>query len=399
MVLIKVENDILMSMDRQQITALVALDLSAAFDTVDHKILLSVLEKTYGVKGGALQWIRDYLKDRKTKVRINDRMSREMDLPFSVPQGSCGGPVLYNLYASTLGHSIDRFNIGLMGYADDHILYDSFEANSRSQEQNCIQNLEECLDKTKSWMDQNRLKMNCTKTEFTMFGNQVQLRKCDTKNIAVNEERIEATKTFKYLGVTLDDNLTLKPFIKEKCKKCNFNLKNIREIRKYLSQKTCEQLVNALVTSTLDYGNGLLAKLPQSTLRPLQIVQNRAAKMVLQRSRDSSSTEARKTLHWLPVEARVRFKTLSLAHHCIHKEAPEYLCQMFKKNEPKPYNLRSDTNLYHVPTSRCKSFGDRAFSVNGPISWNSLPKKIQEITDFKLFKKELKTHLFQLSYN
>ena len=104
-------------------------------------------------------------------------------------------------------------------------------------------------------------------------------------------------------------------------------------------------------------------------------------------------------LHWLPVEARVKFKTLCLAHHCINKEAPDYLCQMFTKNEPKTCSLRSVKSLYQVPKSRCKSFGDRAFSVNGPQSWNSLPKEIQNMEDFKLFKKELKTHLFQLSYH
>lgn len=240
--------------------------------------------------------------------------------------------------------------------------------------------------------------MNCTKTEFTLFGNQVQLRKCITKHIVVNDEDIKAESSFKYLGVTLDPNLSLEPFIRDKCKKCHFQLKNIRDIRRFLSRRSCEQLVNSLITSTLDYGNGVLANLPSATLHPLQRVQNQSAKLILQRGRYDSSTEARRELHWLPVNERVTFKTLCLAYHCTHNEAPEYLRKMFVKNETKSYNLRKETNVYLVPKSKCRSFGDRAFEVNGPRLWNTLPPALQSINDFKMFKKELKTYIFRKVY-
>ena len=142
-----------------------------------------------------------------------------------------------------------------------------------------------------------------------------------------------------------------------------------------------------------------MANLPRSTLHPLQRVQNCAAKTILQRSRYDSSTEARKELHWLPIEERVMFKTLCISHHCIHEVAPAYLCSMFIKSDPKVYNLRSsNSNAYNVPKSKCKTFGDRAFEVNGPRMWNALPTDIKHEDDFPQFKIKLKTYLFKKCY-
>jgi hypothetical protein len=194
--------------------------------------------------------------------------------------------------------------------------------------------------------------------------------------------------------VTLDPNMNLKSFINDKCKTCNFHLRNIRGIRRFLSKKSCEQLIYSLVTSKLHYGNGVLANLPRTTVLPLQRVQIHGAKIVLQRDLEDSSTKARRDLHWLPVEERVKFKTLCLVQQCIHGMAPDYLCKMFIKVDPKPYNLRSTTNSYElqVPRTKCKTFGDRAFGVN------ALPSDLQMVDDFLLFKKALKTHLFKESY-
>ena len=93
---------ILQQMEHQRVTAFVAADLSAAFDTVDHRVLLSVLNDALGVDGNALNWIADYLRDRSFSVIVNGSKSEEKCIDFSVPQGSILGPVLFNAYSSTL---------------------------------------------------------------------------------------------------------------------------------------------------------------------------------------------------------------------------------------------------------------------------------------------------------
>ena len=126
--LVKLTDDLLWVMEHQEVTPLVAIDLSAAFDTVDHDMLLSVLSKKFGVVDNALKWFDAYLRPRRFQVLIGDTRSKEIDLPFSVPQGSCAGPVLYSAYASTLQEVINDQNewtrinkpIELHGFVDNH---------------------------------------------------------------------------------------------------------------------------------------------------------------------------------------------------------------------------------------------------------------------------------------
>ena len=104
--LIKLVNNILWAMERQEVTALTALDLTATFDTVDHNILIDVLEHQFGINNSPLNWFKTYLYPRRFIVDVDDHDSREIDLKFSVPQGSLAGPILYLAHASTLRHVI-----------------------------------------------------------------------------------------------------------------------------------------------------------------------------------------------------------------------------------------------------------------------------------------------------
>ena len=108
-------------MEKQEITALTVIDLSAALDTVDHHVLIEVLKNKFGIDGITLEWYKVYLYPRGCQVKIGDSISKVMDLPFSVPRGSCSGANLYSAYASTLQEVITK-GIDLHGFADDHRL-------------------------------------------------------------------------------------------------------------------------------------------------------------------------------------------------------------------------------------------------------------------------------------
>ena len=99
-------DDLLWSMEKQQVTAPMAIDMSAAFDTVDHNVLISVLNVNFGINGEVFQWFNSYLRPRYCKVKVNSETSSVRDLPFSVTQGSCAGPVLYLAYASTMQNAV-----------------------------------------------------------------------------------------------------------------------------------------------------------------------------------------------------------------------------------------------------------------------------------------------------
>ena len=174
--LIKLTDDLLNAMEHQKVTALVANDLSAAFNTVDHSILLSVLSKKLGVAGSALKWFETYLYPRACKVNVGNSYSEVKDLNFSVSQGSCCGPFLYLAYASTIQEVVPN-DISLHGFADDHALKRCFQARNSHQELTVMQSLENCLKDVNKWMGCNRLKMNNTKKESVIFGTKGTVRK------------------------------------------------------------------------------------------------------------------------------------------------------------------------------------------------------------------------------
>ena len=161
--LLKVHADILHNMEQQMITLLVLIDLSAAFDSVDHPILFQCLEKQYGFSHSALSWHKSYLSDRKQCGILKGMHSNTFDLPFGVPQGSCLGPVLFTQYASSLLSIFSNHSVITHAYADDHQLYMAFSPNLEIQNQ-AVSCMESCLDDVKSWMISNKLKMNDSKT-------------------------------------------------------------------------------------------------------------------------------------------------------------------------------------------------------------------------------------------
>ena len=268
--LVKLMSDLLWNMEDQKVTALMAIDLSAAFDMVDHDILLDVLQKNFVLDGPVKSWFDSYLRPRKCRVCIGTSYSSDRSLDFSVPQGSCAGPVLYLAYASTMKDVVDN-GTDLHGYADDHVLKRPFKAGVGNSEVDNIQSLEINATIIQEWMDANRLKMNASKTEFVIFGYRSQLAKCVSNKINVNGVDVPRTCKIKYLGAILDENLSMKEHIKVKCQKAMYGLHRLRNVRKCLTREATEVLALGTVISHLDYSNALFIGLPKIDLETCKV--------------------------------------------------------------------------------------------------------------------------------
>ena len=333
------------------------------------------------------------MRPRSCKINVRSAYSETKDLPFSVPQGSCAGPVLYLVYASTM-QRIVRDEIDLHGYADDHALKISFNPSQQNDEQQAIQHLENSAKDIKVWMDQNRLKMNSSKTEFILFGSSHQLEKSSSRSLNVNGEQVDVSDEIKYLGVHLDKNLTLKHHITLVCRKAMWNIQRIKLVRNVLTSDACETLVLGLVISHLDYANGLYIGLPNCDIQKLQRVQNIGAKLVINTS--DSSHYCLKKLHWLPINLRIKHKILTLLFKSLRGESPKYIRDLVELHSNDRQGLRS-TNQYmrlKVPFTRRKTFASRSFSVMAPTWWNELPNQIKDSVNVDIFKSKLKTFLF-----
>ena len=167
--LLKIHNGIIVSMDAGKVTALTLLDLSAAFDTIDHTILLRRLDDWFGATGKALHWFQTCLTGRCQSFSLGDRLSFKADLKFGVSQGSDLGPLLFTLYTTPLSSKISGHAIPHHLYADDNQLYVSFASGDSAA---ALNGLQSCLFSVQSWMLTNKSKLNPDKTEFPLIGNE-----------------------------------------------------------------------------------------------------------------------------------------------------------------------------------------------------------------------------------
>ena len=185
--LLSIKNDVHLSLSRGEPTALVLLDLSAAFDTIDHITLLDCLSSWFGVGGTALKWFASYLCDRLQAIKIGSTLSDFRKLLFGVPQGSVLGPLLFSLYTTPLSKVIGRHrDIRFHFYADDTQLYVRL---SNKEATSAFANLNACLKDIQDWMLSCKLKLNPDKTEFIVFGSKLQrekLKACFPVNILGN---------------------------------------------------------------------------------------------------------------------------------------------------------------------------------------------------------------------
>lgn len=395
--LLKVQNDILHAMDDGCCVFLVLLDLSAAFDTVDHSTMISRLHHSFGVSGDVLRWFKSYLKDRNQVVSIHGTVSSSRTLDYGVPQGSVLGPELFKDYITPLPDLINSFHVGFHGYADDTQLYVAFEPGKNETESR--KKLENCIAAVKSWMALNWLKLNDDKTEFIIFGTPFQLRKVITTSIRVGEHTIQAVTSVRNIGAIFDKNMKMDVHVNKTTQLAWYHLYNISKIRLYLSKEQTQSVVHAYVTSRLDQNNSLLSGVADMHLEKLQKVQNAAAKVILGGKKRDHVTGLLKTLHWLPVRKRKLFKILLLIFKTINGQGPKYLKELLLPYVP-PRTLRSASHHHLVvPNSTYVTLGDRAFGKVGPTEWNSLPLRIRSSENTVTFKSRLKKYLFDKHYN
>ena len=400
--LLRVKNDILLNMNQQRVTLLVLLDLSAAFDTVDHTILLNRLSSDFGISGQAYSWFDSYLRNRFQSISINGKTSTKFHTKYGVPQGSCLGPLLFVLYTSRLFKIIEHHLPDVHTYADDTQLYVSFSADSSFEQSAALEAMQSCIVDIRKWMLQDRLKLNDDKTEFIVIGTKQQLAKVNVDSLQVGESIVTAASKVRNLVCWFDDQLKMDTHINNICRSAFFHLYNIRRIRKYLSSDCAQTLVNAFVTSRLDFCNSLLYGLKGNQLQKLQRVQNAAARVICNISRYEHISPTLYNLHWLPVSYRIRFKILLLVYKTLNGLAPLYLSELIELKKPGRYNLRtnSDTLLLKYPAFKSlTTLGDRSFTCAAPKLWNSLPKAIRNANNVNTFKRLLKTHLFRDAFS
>ena len=298
----RVVNDLFLSLNKGNISVLALLDLSSAFDTIDHPILVHRLHTDFGFTDAVLQWLSPYLTDRTHYVSVSNNCSAFTPVHSGVPHGSVIGPMLFTMYIKPLSAIIDSHSIMHHSFADDLQQQKSAPPDRISE---LLHSMQSCMSNVKAWATANMLKLNDNKTELMLVTSKrtKHLNNIPT-SIATGIAQIPLKNYVKNLGLTLDCHLTMNAHVSNIARTCYFELRRLACIRRFLTSTATATLVSAFVLSTFDYCNSLLFDSTHDVTCHLQRILNYAARVILRLPKSSRITMHLKSHHWLPVKAR-----------------------------------------------------------------------------------------------
>jgi hypothetical protein len=388
--LLKILDDLYRIIDDRRSAVLVGLDLSAAFDTIEHDILIERLRSVFGVTGIALRWVETYLRKREQYVMAGGERSASSQCEHGVPQGSVLGPFLFSVYVSPIADVITSHGVQFHQYADDTQLYIAAKSDSD------IKTLEECTLAVRDWFTSNGMLLNPDKSEVLLVARKSNAAKfAGGTGINVAGSRIAYSVQLKSLGVTLDKDLKFDQHVGNIVKASNFNIRALRHIRPMLDRTVANTVACSIISTRLDYCNSLLFGTSGANIERLQRVQNTLARVVAGTRKRDHIRPVLRELHWLPVAQRIDYKVALLTHKVLSTGQPHYLRNLMTEYRPAR-QLRSENKRQLArPTGLVSAIGQRTFTRASEQVWNKLPEDLRLSEDVKFFKSKLKTHLFK----
>ena len=323
MLLLKVFNDLLIACDEKKPTILMLLDLSAAFNTVNHSMLLTILHNEIGIVGFAFKWFKSFLIGRTQKVKVGN--SYETKLPFGVAQGSVLGPVLFNIYIRSLYGYIKPAKFDTYGFADDHQHLKTFfpilQINALEGD------LTRRFEMISKWMYKYYLCLNSSKTKILVIAPPTVQKKIVLHGTFINDECIRFVTSAKNLEIILDNELCFSYQIAQVVKSCFCIIRELSKIKSFLMYEHLRTLVSACIFSKINYCNSLYYGINAQLQNKLQSVQNCAAKLIRSKAPqlNLSIDACLIKCHWLLVRERIIFKILLTVHKCLGGSAPTAL--------------------------------------------------------------------------
>ena len=266
--LLRVVNDLLQASDTGHVSILSLIDLSAAFDTIDHSILINRLHTTFGCSGKVLDWFTSYLTCRTQSVFVGHE-STPSALKCGVPQGSVLGPLLFTLYMQSLSNVICKSGHSYHFFADDSQLHNS---SIPSDFLALVHSFKDCIEDVAEWMSDRKLKMNDDKTELIAIGTKSRINQV-TPNltpVSISGYDIPFSQSARNLGIFIDETLSMDVHTKYLCRILFCQLRRLGKIRPFLSTDATNKLAVSFILTRLDYCNSLLAGLPDNKLNKLQ---------------------------------------------------------------------------------------------------------------------------------
>ena len=389
--ILELVNELRQSFDENKFTVGVFIDLSKAFDTIDHKILLHKL-KHYGINGNILKWFSNYLSNRQQYIQY-DKINRTnyLNTKCGVPQGSILGPLLFLLYVNDL-HQASNAIKPIMFADDTNFFY------SHRNIKLLFDTVNKELKNVNEWFKANKLSLNTKKTEYTFFH---KLSKKDNiplllPKLKINNILIKRSNQIKFLGIVIDENITWKDHIDIVEKQVSKSIGVLYKAKYVLNQKCLKHIYFAFIHSHINYANVAWAGTNQTKLKKLFNKQKHASRIIYNKDKYTHAKPLMKSLNALNIYQINIFQTLILMFKSQHRLSPTIFEDMFTKIKHKyPTNFANNNN-FKIPNVNLKSTRF-AISTRGPTLWNTLlSNSIKTDENLSTFQSATKQLIFNL---
>ena len=330
--------------DKKQTPVNIYLDLSKAFDTINHDILLYKLEY-YGIRGATLRLLKTYLTNRKQYVRYSTHSSTMMNIKNGVPQGSILGPLLFSIYINDLVNTSRKFKFIM--YADDTTIYFNLEDFSLENRENEITNE---LNWVTIWLRENKLTLNADKTKCMIY--HTWQKHITNTTFTMNGKQIERVKSFKFLGIILDENLTWRNHIDMVTNKLSKVIGILNRLKYVYPEQALLSIYNSLFISHVNYGLLLWG----TKLDTIYKLQKKTIRIITGSAYLAHSEPIFKNYNLLNVLDLYKLKMLKFYYNLTYGLLPSYFncyIDVIHKELPCAYELRKEFRpLIRIPRTR-----------------------------------------------
>ena len=369
-------------LDSKQIVGTILCDLSKAFDTLPHNLIIAKLS-AYGMGNRALSLILSYLTDRKQRCKVGSSYSDWADVKMGVPQGSVLGPILFNIFINDLFLFLHESLI--CNFADDTSIY----AHGNSVDE-VVKKLEVDLKNVLTWFDNNSLVPNPKKFQFMILGTKSKQYLC----LDINGKNTISSSEITLLGIKIDWKLQFNSHVKMLCTRANKKAGAISRLRSKLNTNQKILLYNSFMLSQFGYCTNVWMFHGKSVNNNINRIQTRSLRAVYNDFNSNNDQLMHKGNHVTVHQKNLR-QLIVKVYKCLNNEAPELLNGIFHCRNVS-HNLRI-RNLLTLPNTNTLTYGIHSFQFRGSSSWNMLPDAFKLCISSSVLKSELKNHIVKCS--